>query len=178
VAAGDEEALTRFYGEYADAVFRFVYRRVEGCYEDAEEITLDTFLLAVSYAATYDGSCAPLTWLCGLARRRLADFHRQRGRRKRRPPAPVLSLSRDAGGATFGDGADLESVSDRLETERVLGRALAGLSEDERDILLLRYVEQFSVREIAGLVGRSEKAVESLLTRAKKKAARSVTGLL
>lgn len=96
VAGGDEEAVARFYDRYADAVFRFIQRRVAGCREDAEEITQDTFLAAVACAATFDGTCAPLTWLCGLARVRLADFFRRQGRQKRSPPGRVLSL--DVGG--------------------------------------------------------------------------------
>src|SRR5262245_66532942 len=95
VARGDEDAVALFYSQYADAVFGFVCRRVAGCYEDAEEITQDTFLAAVAYAGTYDGSCAPLTWLCGIAKVRIADFLRRRARRKRVPPGTVCSL--DAG---------------------------------------------------------------------------------
>lgn len=62
------------YQTYADAVFRFVYRRVNERQKDAEEITLDGFLSAVSLAATHDGSCTVLTWLCGIANLRIADF--------------------------------------------------------------------------------------------------------
>lgn len=169
VARGDEEAVTRFYEQYADAVFRFVYRRVGGAYEDAEEITQDTFLAAVAYAGTFDGSCAPLTWLCGIAKLRVADFLRHRGRRKRVPPGALCSL--DGGhGAPAGNASP--AVWDRLELRQVLDRALAALRHEEREVLLLRYVEQFSIQEIATLIGRSEKAAESLLIRARKKAAR------
>jgi RNA polymerase sigma-70 factor (ECF subfamily) len=173
VAEGDEEAIARLYEEYADSVFRFIYRRVNGSFEDAEELTLDTFMLAVSYARTYDGSCAQLTWLCCLAKRCIADFVRYRGRRKRTPPGVVTSL-----GACSVEpgGPDVANIPDRLENERLLDLAFAGLSDDERDVLMLKYVEQFAVGEIAVVLGRSAKAVESLLTRAKKKAARSISG--
>ena len=175
VAEGDEEAIARLYAEYADAVFRFIYRRVQFCHEDAEELTLDTFLLAISYARTYDGSCTQLTWLCCLARRCIADFVRRRGRKKRVPPGGLSSLHH-CGDEPVPSG--LEHLPDRLEAEQIIDQALASLSDDERDVLLLRYVEQFAVSEIAVVLGRSAKAVESLLSRAKKKAARSMPDLL
>jgi RNA polymerase sigma-70 factor, ECF subfamily len=177
VAQGDQEAVARLYDDYADAVFRFIYRRVDGCYEDAEELTQDTFLLAVSYAGTYDGSCAQLTWLCCLAKRCIADFCRRRGRQKRIPASAVVSLDCHGGEWNSAGAADPDMVPERLETERLLDEAMARLKPDERDVLLLRYVEQFALGEIAVVLGRSVKGVESLLARARKKAARSVAGV-
>jgi RNA polymerase sigma-70 factor, ECF subfamily len=178
VARGDEDAVALFYEEYGNAVFRFVYRRAGECYEDAEEITQDTFLAAVSYAATYDGSCTPFTWLCSLARVRIADFYRRRGRRKRIPPWNLLHFGVGSIEPIGAGAADLEAVPERLEAGRIVDLALSALGEDEREVLLLRYVEQFSVREIGVLLGRSEKGIESLLMRAKKKAARHAARLL
>src|SRR6266542_3483755 len=150
VARGDESAVGPFYEQYADAVFRFVYRRAGECYEDAEEITQDTFLAAVACAATFDGSCAALTWLCSLARVRIADFHRRRSRLKRVPPGSLASL--DSGTELPGRGPNVEETDRRLDAVRILDRALGSLAAEEREVLLLRYVEQFSVREIAFLM--------------------------
>jgi RNA polymerase sigma-70 factor (ECF subfamily) len=174
VADGEEEAVARFYDAYADAVFRFVYRRAAASYEDAEEITQDTFLAAIACAATFDGSCAPLTWLCSLAKLRLADFFRRQSRRKRVPPGQLASLDGELGELRGPPGGipSPEEVPHRIDVARALDRALAALAEDEREVLLLRYVEQFSIHEIGLLMGRGDKAVESLLMRAKKKAAR------
>ena len=174
VARGDEQAVTLLYETYADRIFRFVYRRMAGCYEDAEEITQDAFVAAACCAATFDGSCTVLTWLCGIARVRIADHYRRQGRRKRVPPGKLLRLGTDAApGEETAGGFGPEDVPDRLDLGRLVERAMASLRDDEREVLLLRYVEEFSVREIALLMERTEKAVESLLMRAKKKAARA-----
>jgi RNA polymerase sigma-70 factor (ECF subfamily) len=177
VAHGDEEAVAVFYHCYADAVFRFVYRRVQERYEDAEEITQDAFLAAVACAATYDRSCAVLTWLCGIARLRITDFYRRQSRRRRIPPGRLFALDeRTAGGEGLVAGAGgLDDVPARLDAARLLDQTLASLSDDEREALMMRYVEELSVRDIAALMRRTEKAVESLLMRAKKKAARAAT---
>ena len=63
-------------------------------------------------------------------------------------------------------------MCDRLSPPRESSsqRILLALPEAEREALLLRYVEDLSVREIAGIIGRTEKGVESLLRRAKQRA--------
>ncbi len=180
VARGDEEAVARFYHAYADAVFRFIYRRVAERYEDAQDLTQETFLAAVACALTYDGSCAVFTWLCGMARVRIADFFRRQGRRKRVPFHQLERLEEAFPGGEESASArsSLEGLPGRLDDARLLDRTMAALREEEREALLLRYVEELSVREIAALMARSEKAIESLLIRAKKKAARKAAELL
>jgi RNA polymerase sigma factor (sigma-70 family) len=68
-----------------------------------------------------------------------------------------------------GGQRGLEEVLDRILASEVVDAALSRLTDDEREALLLRYVEGFSVREIAGLMKRTDKGVESLLMRAKAK---------
>ena len=165
VASGDETAAGELFRIYGEPVLRFVYRRVADQMEDAEEVTLDTFRSAVKLAGTYDPRSSVFTWLCGIAKLRIIDFYRKAGRDKRMPAHMQTSLD------ALGDlrGQTLDHVLDRIETERIVDELLSGLSADERDVLLLRYVEQFSVREIARLTKRSEKGVEGLLSRAKNK---------
>ena len=177
VAQREDAAVKRFYETYADAVLRFVYRQVGERYEDAEEITQDVFLLAVSLAGTYDGSCSVFTWLCSLAKRCLGRFQRWQGRGKRIPPEKVVSLEDEALQLLqeLDRGApSMDDVLTRIDTAQLVEVMVASLADEEREALLLRYVEEFSVREIAGLLQRSEKAIESLLMRAKRKAARAV----
>jgi RNA polymerase sigma-70 factor, ECF subfamily len=164
VASGDPGACAELFEHYGEAVLRFVYRRVGEQMEDAEEVALDTFASAVRLAGSYDGRSSVFTWLCGIAKLRIIDYHRRMRRNKRTPPsAPSLDRFRAQPSDT------LDHVLDRIESEQVVELLLAGLSEDEREVLLLRYVDQFSVREIAQITGRSEKGVEGLLTRAKNK---------
>lgn len=169
IARRDDDAVELLYRSFAQPVFRFIYRRVREQREDAEEITLDTFLSVVSLAPTYRPDCSVLTWLCGIARVRIADFYRRQGRHKRIPPENLVVISEDVLAALPDNEASLDRIVDRIDAARLAESLMALLTEDEREALMLRYVEELSVREIATLLDRSEKGVEGLLGRAKKK---------
>lgn len=165
VARGDEAAVDRLYRLHGEAVMRFVYRRVEESFEDAQEITIDTFVSALNLASGFDPRSSVITWLCGIAKLRIVDFYRKKDRGKRIPASMIEGLDELQAG-----NASLEQTLDRIEARRVVDAMLEGLSEDEREAILLRYVEGLSVREASLLMKRSERGVESLLTRAKSKA--------
>ena len=174
VAQKEEAALTALYRSYAGPVFRFVNSRLAQQREDAEEILQETFLSAVSLAPTYDGTSSLLTWLCGIAKLRIVDFYRRRGRERQIPSEKLLVLDDDTVRLLleFESGAcSMDTVLDHLEAESVVRCMMAPLSEDERSALILRFVEELPVRDIAGLIGRTEKATEHLIVRARKKAA-------
>ena len=178
VAQGEEAALATLYRTYFKDLLRFVYRRVGENYEDAEEITQDVFLLAVARAHTYQGRGPVLRWLYGIAKNRISDFYRQQGREKRIPPEKMVSWDEETLRAFQEWEREIsteEEVIDRLDGARLVDVMMASLTEDEREALLLRYVEDLSVREVAVLMERTEKAIDSLVTRAKKKAAQATT---
>ncbi|MCH8275590.1 MAG: RNA polymerase sigma factor [Armatimonadetes bacterium] len=172
VASHDEAALETLYRTNADAILRFIYRRVGEQFEDAEEITQDTFVSAVSMARTFRGDCSLYTWLCGIAKLRIVDYYRKRGREKRIPEAMITEFSEgttEALAAMNRGELSVEDALDRISTRSLVDAMMASLSNDEREVLVLRYVEELSIREISLLVRRSAKGVESLLTRAKRK---------
>jgi RNA polymerase sigma-70 factor (ECF subfamily) len=171
--------VATFYQTYAEAVLRFVYPRVGERYEDTEEIMQDVFLSAVSLAATYRESCSVFTWLCGIAKLRIVDFYRRQGPGKRIPPDKLVALDEETLQALQEWEAGVSPVDEairRVDTARLVDVMLASLTDNEREALLLRYIEGASVREIAVLLKRTEKAIEGLLSRAKKKAAKAAVG--
>jgi RNA polymerase sigma-70 factor (ECF subfamily) len=177
VAQRDESAVAEFYQNYADAVFRYAYRRSGECYEDAEEITQDTFTSAVTLAATFQGTSTVFTWLCGIAGLRIVDFYRRQHRGKRIPPGNVLALEAlDDVSESASRSSTIDDVLNRLDAAHVADVMLECLADDEREALMLRCVEQLSIREISALMKRTEKAVEHLIARAKKKAATAAAG--
>jgi RNA polymerase sigma-70 factor (ECF subfamily) len=168
--------------QHGDSVFRFIYRRSGERHEDAQDLTQETFLAAVALAGTYDGSCSVLTWLCSLAKLKVADHLRRQGRNKRAPESRKVEWSAVESAESSllrVDSQTTESATDRLDAAAFLDGLTADLRDDERESLLLHYVEGFSIVEMAYLFKRSAKGVESLLTRAKRKcretAARSLT---
>lgn len=173
IAERDEAAVELFYRSHAEAVFRFVYPRLDRQYEDAQEVTQEVFLSAIKLAPSYDGSCSAQTWLYGIAKLRVTDRIRSRSRKKRIPESKTSSLNEEAAQTIqeYRDGLlSPEDVLDRIDTELLVDHMLCKLNDKEREALLLKYGDELSIREIAHILDRSEMAVESILTRAKRKA--------
>ncbi|HVL40096.1 MAG TPA: RNA polymerase sigma factor [Fimbriimonadaceae bacterium] len=166
VARGEPEAVESLVRLHGPALYRYCYRRCGEIVEDAEDVAQEALLAAVSLARTYDGRCSILTWLCSIAQKKIADYHRRNRRQKRVPPSLQVSfeaLVEQAQAQSDGD----PSVG--LVEQAVVDEVLQCLAHDEREALLLHYVDGYSVQEVGVLLSRSLKGVEALLTRAKKK---------
>lgn len=177
LAQGDEDAARELMRAHGDALFRFIRRRVSGSIEDAEEIVQDTFATAVELAPTYDGTCQPLTWLCSLARLMIRTHLKKNAQGNRTFFRNALSLddeSRLAVRSVHDPSASVEELVDRMDRVRMVQALLDTLSIEQREAVTMRYVEQFSIPEIARVMNRSEKAVEKLLERAKERPRREM----
>ena len=124
-------------------------RRVSGL---AEDLTQETFLAAVSELRRGRRVEHPLAWVGGIARHKLIDHYRRRERAER-----LFSA---------GDVEPLEAPAEGAEAvrERTIA-ALARVPAAQRAALVLRHLDGFTVPEVAGALGRSIEAVESLLVR-------------
>jgi len=167
VLAGDREAAAELFRRHVDALYEFVHWRVGRDRASAEDVVQDTFLVALQRLSTFDGRSSLHTWLCGIAKNRV-----RMARRKRRPTA-LSDILEDADPEIFDVLADLESADlpewalERDETRALVGATLSSLPPGYRDALLQKYVERLSVNEMAVRAGKSPKATESRLTRAR-----------
>jgi len=160
------------YRLYAQRVYRFIYWRVGEQAEDAEELTLDTFLHAITLCKSFDGRSSVFVWLCGIAKLRMIDLHRKKSRNKRGSGAQRVSmqdLNESAGPQENGRRSHAEEILERIRASQLMDSALLTLSVDERESLLLLLVDGFSVREIAAHMKRSKDAIDALTRRAKGK---------
>jgi RNA polymerase sigma-70 factor (ECF subfamily) len=156
VVEQDPAAVRHLLDEVAPIVYGYLYARVGGNEGAAEDLLQETLLEAVRSAASFRGDAALSTWLCAIARRRLAR-HYERERRNEVARAGLrLALAPDR---------DLEvgATEDRDEVVRALGR----VSPTYRQVLVLKYLDGLSVEEIASEMGRSRVQVQSLLQRAR-----------
>jgi len=163
VAAGDEQALEVFYARYADPLYAFIFHHLNGGRADVEDVWQETLVAAVGALPGYRGQSRLFTWLCGIARHKLTDHLRRAGR--------SVSLVEDERSPDLTQVIDLAPLPDALLEQRAVRvrvvEALAMLPEDYRAALVGRYVEERTVEEVAALLGRSYKATESLLSRAR-----------
>ncbi|UCC69110.1 MAG: hypothetical protein JSV79_04120, partial [Armatimonadota bacterium] len=109
-----------------------------------------------------------LAWLYGIARRQIQAEIRRQKRRKSVPAHAQVPIDAINEVASAGDmAADLAT---RVDAQRKIADLSRFLSDSEMEVLTLHWVDEFSAREIGRIVGRSHRAVESLLHRARQKA--------
>ena len=163
VGSGDESALKALYERHADPLYAFVSHSLDGARSEAEEVWQDTLETAIRTLPAYRGQSRFFSWLCGIARHKLADYWRRHNRSNQHlclmPPEALNDLL-DAG--PLPD----ELVGQRATCLRV-AEVLGLLPADYRTALVARYADGHSVQETAKLLDRSYKATESVLSRAK-----------
>jgi RNA polymerase sigma-70 factor (ECF subfamily) len=164
-AGGDEKSLAALYDRYADLLFALIYHHLPDSRQDAEEVWQDTWLAAIRSLESYRGSSRFFTWLVGIARHKIADHFRRRG-------FSETELFSNIPESRLAELIDSSSLSEEILLQRIVRRqvvkALAILGEDQRRALMARYADEKSVEEVASLLGKSYKAAESFLSRARK----------
>jgi RNA polymerase sigma-70 factor (ECF subfamily) len=109
----------------------------------------------VKHRAEFDGRSAVMTWVCGIARHKVADHYRSEHREQRRRQRVLDQPAGQQPGPDPDDRKDM--IVDTLRR----------LPEAHRIVLTFHYLDGLPVRGIASQIGRSESAVESLLARAR-----------
>ena len=166
---GDRRAFEQFFNEYYPKLYRFVKRRMPRDAAAAEDIAQGTLCRALESLRGYRGEAALFTWLCTLCRREMsARWHDTR----RHATAPALAEDDPEIRAALesllsAESSDPALLAGREQVRDTIRAALDYLPAPYADILEWKYVRDLSVAEIAKRLGRSAKATESLLTRAR-----------
>ena len=172
-AQADPARFEALYRKYLAQVYSFAYYELRDHHE-AEDATERTFLAALANLGRFEERARPddgegastfRVWLFQIARNAIAQRHRSR---RRRPEAPLEAA------ATVADPFDVEMAVVRQDEAGAAARAVAHLAGDRRRALILRFVDEMSTREIAGILGRSEGAVRVLIHRALRSVAREL----
>lgn len=159
---GDEEAFTEFFDRSFAPLYRFALPRVADA-DAAEEVVQATLCRAVRKLGSYRGEAALLTWLTTICRREIATYFEQR---KKVPPMTDLSDDLPEVRAAL-ESLGAESTLQRRELARIVQVVLDRLPGHYGDALEWKYIDGFSVAEIAERLSLAPKAAESLLTRAR-----------
>lgn len=156
------QALSATYESNVDSVFSFLVAR-SGSREIAAEVTSETFVEAARLFRQDRGHTVSQAWLIHVARLRLIDHWRRSERHERR-----LQRLRQHRLADFGADEEQPVDSDALD-------ALRSLSERHRLVLVLRYLDDYTVGEVAQAMDLTYQATESLLARARRSLADRLT---
>ena len=149
--AGDSGAISQIYERYATAIYRYIYYRV-GEVELAEDLQADVFLRMLESIHRYEDRGWPISaWLYRIAHDRTVDTMRRRRVRQH--------VSLDLwGGACEGPE---HGVSVQIEYEEVQ-RLMNDLTDDQRQVIRLRFLADMSIQEVAMRMGRTEGSVKAL----------------
>lgn len=167
-ATGAEPAAVRWLlDEVAPVVYGFVFPRVGGDQAAAEDILQETLLEAVRSAGGFRAESALSTWMCTIARRRLARHYE--AERRSELTRQSLQLVKAA------SSAEESAAEADYERQDEVVRALGQLPALQRQVLVLKYIEDLSVQEIAVQVKKSRVQVQSLLQRGREGLRRQLT---
>ncbi|HEY2094419.1 MAG TPA: sigma-70 family RNA polymerase sigma factor [Thermoanaerobaculia bacterium] len=141
-AKADPSRFAELYDEHFERVYAYVLRRV-GDRSDAQDITADVFQDAFANLNRFEWRGAPFAaWLYRIAANAIADHFRRRSR-----PLP---------------DAPPDANNENIERRAMLFRSVDRLPADQRRVIVMRFGEEKSIREIAEEMGRSEGAVKQL----------------
>ena len=157
--------LAVLYADYRERLLRFVTPKVGCDNQAAEDIVQEAFAAAIVSLAGFGARSSPYTWLCSIAQHKIADYYRKS------PPsnAEVLVMDPDMC-RDENDVACCSSVEhwfEAVETRDTVQNALRELPHIYGEVLRLKYFEGLSMAEIGSRLGRSSKAIEGLLARAR-----------
>ena len=148
---GDKRAIAALYEEYVDAVYRYVYYRLFEKSE-TEDVTSEIFLRALRGIGGYRRDKGSLKgWLFGIARTTLADHYGQAARRAEVARNPEI--------------APIAADNPDVFMEQAVKSALAWLTEEQREVIVLRFYAGMTAGEVAVHMGKNESAVKALQRR-------------
>ena len=162
---GNRKAFERLFDRFHNEVFRMVYYRTQS-QQDAEDLTQEIFIRAYKKIPRLKAAARFRSWLFSIAVNRVRDFYRKKriqdffslsdmdedslpvhNSQNRESPAPIQNLIKQ----DFW-----------RQVEKFLGR----LSKMEREVFLLRFLDQLTIAEISRVLKKSESAVKTHLYRA------------
>jgi len=156
----DRKATAEFVNTYTDAVYTFVRRRLAPRVDLVDDLVQEVFIAAWENLMGFRGTSPLRAWLIGIARHKVEDYYRGLLQ-----SAQVLAPG--AAEETSASDFDLDAIVEQARNERQARRILEELPEHYSAALKWRYWEKCSARQMAEATGRSERAIERLLARAR-----------
>ncbi len=160
-----QDEFERLYENYHHSLFQYLFYMVRDK-EAAEELVQEVYIKVFHSFQTFEGKSSEKTWLYSIARHVGIDWIRKQNRKKRKWLGLIGPLSKE----DIRDPSPLpdEIVSTKDEV-KIVYEAMEDCTPDQRQVLVLRYVEALSIKEAAEILGWSESKVKTTQHRAVKK---------
>ncbi|MEK7652934.1 MAG: RNA polymerase sigma factor [Patescibacteria group bacterium] len=164
----DPEAYSQFYDLYVSRIYRFVFFKVNSV-QDAQDLTSETFLKFWQYIREGRLIKNPNAFIYMVARNAVVDFYRSRTREN-------CSLESPEANHLLDEKADLlkQQIADSEIKDLLSG--LNNLKDEYKEIIVLRFLDELSISEIAAVLKKPKGAARVLLHRALKALKESING--
>jgi len=153
--AGDQEAMTILYETFQPQIFRYLYYRTSD-YHLAQDLTAEVFVRLLRHLPTYQHRHGLFrAWLFEIARNLVIDHYRRMHRHS------YTDLSDDM----VDQRPTPEHTTERRLNHEVLRQALRRLTQDQCDVIALRFLADMPIAEVAQVLNKSESAIKNLQLR-------------
>ncbi|MEK3808074.1 RNA polymerase sigma factor [Bacillus sp. FSL H8-0547] len=151
-----ETEIEEWYSHYHQTIFKYILMMTKD-YQQAEDLTHETFLKAFRQHHTFRQESSPKTWLFRIAHNVTVDYAR-----KQKPVRLIMELFRQKKDSCLLP----EHFVEMKERSQELYQALEMLKDSHREVIILRKIKGFSISETSEILGWSETKVKSTLSRA------------
>jgi len=156
---GEQSAFRVLYLKYSDLLFAYILHHLDKDKDAASDIWQETWVVFVEKIHDFQFKSSIFTWLCAIAIKKISDYYRN---------AKKQELFQRIGNRYFDiDAEEPEAGSIDAKTQADVITVLANLTSAYRYLLEAKYIENKSIGELSCEIGKSYKATESMLTRAR-----------
>jgi len=153
--SGEARAVREWYREFNPRILHFISKKISD-HNDCEEIAQEVFLGCLKHLPLFRGKSSIFTWMCSIARHEIADYYRKKYAKKALKYVPL-------GEMILG-----EEIHDAHESADKVRQVLSEMKGEYKELLLQKYVDRKKVSEIGLELGKTAKAIESDLFRARR----------
>ncbi len=156
--SGQPQAVEYWYKHYHDRLKNLIFTKIEN-QRDAEELVQEVFINALKQLPLFRGEAQLMTWMQSIARHEMADYFRKKYAKKAIHWLPLTDQLAQV--LLPGHVEDSHQISEKVKL------AVQALSSHQQELLFLKYLDNRKVVELASELGKSVKAIESDLFRAR-----------
>lgn len=150
----------KFYNENKDKIFSYFYYNLNNDKEVAEDLTSETFLKWFEKFDTYNEEYQFSTWIFTIARNTLIDFFRKN---------KVEITIDETTEMTYSEFMQYEQdFANKIDTQNKMKQVyevMDQLKEEQREIIVMKYLSEFSTKEISNITGKSEPNIRKIISR-------------
>jgi RNA polymerase sigma-70 factor, ECF subfamily len=148
-------AVEKWYSAYKPHLTAYVSIKIQNS-KDRDELIQEVFMHSLKQLPLFRGDSSLWTWMCSIARHEIADYYRKKYAKKALKTIPLV------------DWLVCDSPQDAQELSETVRVILSKMSAKNRSLLLKKYLDDFSVKQLATQQQKTEKSIESDLFRARK----------